>query len=76
MTKEIWFKRKTYGWGWTPATWQGWVITGLYLILAITFASTLDAESPLSEVMFTFALPLIFLTITLVRIAYLKGYFF
>ncbi len=21
---EIWFKRKTYGWGWTPANAKGW----------------------------------------------------
>lgn len=73
MTKEIWFKRKTYGWGWTPATWQGWAVTGLYLILAFAFAATLDAGSSLSEVIFTFVLPLILLTITLVRVTYLKG---
>lgn len=22
-----WFKRKLFGWGWTPVTWQGWLIT-------------------------------------------------
>ena len=21
-----WFKRKMYGWGWTPVKWQGWVV--------------------------------------------------
>ena len=21
-----WFKRKLYGWGWTPARWQGWLV--------------------------------------------------
>jgi hypothetical protein len=21
-----WFKRKLYGWGWTPVRWQGWVV--------------------------------------------------
>ncbi|MEY4615279.1 MAG: hypothetical protein RJB66_239 [Pseudomonadota bacterium] len=25
--KIIWFKRKKYGIGWTPCTWQGWLIT-------------------------------------------------
>jgi hypothetical protein len=25
--KPLWFVAKTYGWGWTPATWQGWLIT-------------------------------------------------
>ena len=27
QTKEIWFKRKLYGWGWVPVTWQGWLVT-------------------------------------------------
>ena len=22
-----WFKRKLYGWGWVPVTWQGWLVT-------------------------------------------------
>ncbi len=30
--KKIWFKTKTYGWGWTPATWQGWAVVALYII--------------------------------------------
>ncbi len=21
-----WFKRKLYGWGWAPVTWQGWLV--------------------------------------------------
>ena len=36
-----WFKRKLYGWGWTPATWQGWLSTfvfiGLVLIVVLRF---------------------------------------
>ena len=26
QTTKYWFKAKTYGYGWTPATWQGWGI--------------------------------------------------
>jgi len=25
--RRYWFRAKRYGWGWTPATWQGWVFT-------------------------------------------------
>src|SRR5437868_2117834 len=32
-----WFRAKTYGWGWTPATWQGWMVTILYVVL-ITYS--------------------------------------
>ncbi len=24
-----WFKRKLYGWGWTPVKWQGWLVLAL-----------------------------------------------
>ncbi len=39
-----WFKRKVYGWGWVPATWQGWATLGVFLIiftlLTYSFASS------------------------------------
>ena len=73
MTKEIWFKRKKYGYGWTPVTWQGWVVTGLYVVLVVVFAMTIDETSSVSEVMFTFVLPAALLTFTLIRIACKKG---
>lgn len=40
--KGYWFKRKIYGYGWTPATWQGWALTAAYLlfIFGLLFAST------------------------------------
>lgn len=28
-----WFKRKLYGWGWTPARPAGWVIIGVYMFI-------------------------------------------
>jgi hypothetical protein len=33
--KGYWFKRKLYGWGWTPATKEGWTIIGGYLLLVV-----------------------------------------
>lgn len=72
-TKPLWFKRKLYGWGWTPATWEGWAVTIIYVILLLAFGFTLDETSPLKEVIFTFILPLILLTITFIRIAYMRG---
>jgi len=68
-----WFKRKLFGWGWTPVTWQGWAITLGYVLLLILFSLTIDDDSPPREIAFTFLLPLSFLTILFIRIAYLKG---
>jgi len=31
--KNLWFKRKLYGWGWVPVRWQGWLV----IIIAVSF---------------------------------------
>lgn len=33
MTQKLWFKRRSYGWGWTPITWQGWLAITIFLLL-------------------------------------------
>ncbi len=70
---HYWFKRKLYGWGWTPVTWQGWGVIALYIIFVTAFALTIDERSSAREVAFTFVLPVTLLTITLIRICYKKG---
>ena len=37
-SNEYWFKPKTHGYGATPATWQGWLVT-LGFVAVITFFS-------------------------------------
>ncbi|HRH31656.1 MAG TPA: hypothetical protein PK950_03240 [Candidatus Paceibacterota bacterium] len=39
--KKIWFKAKEYGYGWYPATWQGWLILAIYLAIVIGSATLL-----------------------------------
>jgi len=68
-----WFKAKLYGWGWTPVTWQGWLIVIAYIVLILLFALTIDKNSSTREVVFTFVLPITLLTITLICICYKKG---
>ena len=32
-SKEYWFRRKRYGWGWgLPNVWQGWVVLATYVV--------------------------------------------
>ncbi len=71
--KKLWFKRRLFGWGWCPCSWQGWVVTLGYVVLVAFFAFTIDENSSDKEVVFTFLLPLVFLTLTLLRIAYKTG---
>ncbi len=70
MKRTIWFKRKTYGWGWTPATWHGWTILGIYTgaVLAIAF----DAERSTDPMMQVFV-PITALTMFLLVVTYLTG---
>lgn len=71
--ENLWFKRKLYGWGWTPVRWQGWVVVGVYVLLMILFSLTIDENSSNKEVFFTLVIPGILLTFTMIRICYKKG---
>lgn len=44
--KKFWFKRRRYGYGWTPVTWQGWATIGIYLFALLGYAFTMDEASP------------------------------
>lgn len=68
-----WFKSKLYGWGWDPATWQGWLVVTGYVAAVTLFALTIGDNSPAREIIFTFILPTVLLTIALFRICYQKG---
>jgi ABC-type cobalamin transport system permease subunit len=41
--KKLWFRRKRYGWGWYPVTWQGWAVT-LAFAGAIAFMGLVYSE--------------------------------
>ena len=38
---KIWFVNKTYGYGWTPATWEGWLVLLIWLIIFIPLTLTI-----------------------------------
>ena len=37
MERKPWFKPKRFGYGWTPASWQGWAVTLVLLVLPFVF---------------------------------------
>lgn len=42
--KGYWFKRKCYGWGWTPVKWQGWLVvfSSLFFVFAGLYVGQVD----------------------------------
>lgn len=72
-----WFKRKIWGWGYTPVKWQGWFLTVLYLVLVAAILFTREAAvvgDPDSGSNFlVFGLPLFLLTCSFIYIVYKKG---
>ncbi len=64
----LWFKAKRYGWGWTPSTWQGWIILSLFaLVIGYQVAVLMKAYSLTRLIM-------VFVTVVLLLIiCYLKG---
>lgn len=52
--KKYSMKRRRYGYGWTPVTWQSWLFVGLVLVIIFTtatFLPTKPAEPELGELL-------------------------
>jgi len=72
--KKIWFKRKTYGWGWTPVSWQGWLSTVVYAVVLLWLFRVVDSLShSMSDVLVGFAPAFIFTTLVFVAVCWVTG---
>ena len=71
--EKYWFKRKRYGWGWTPARWQGWIVLSVYIVAVFIFAASIDESLPVRKQILTFLLPIILLTLLMITICYRTG---
>lgn len=40
---RYWFKRRRYGWGWYPVTWQGWASVVIYVVIVLGTNSAMPA---------------------------------
>ncbi|MBT3249806.1 MAG: hypothetical protein HN846_02375 [Candidatus Pacebacteria bacterium] len=43
---KIWFKRKRYGWGWVPVTWQGWLVIVVEILFLLSLSKILLEDVP------------------------------
>lgn len=62
-----WFKRKIYGWGWTPAKWQGWAVLLIWVLLFIPSVVYMEQDR-VKNLIFIFLL-----TSVLILVCYKKG---
>lgn len=45
MSSKYWFKRRRYGLGWIPVTWQGWLTVVVFLVIVIGGAFLLPPKN-------------------------------
>ena len=72
---EYWFKRRRYGYGWTPVTWQGWTVVIGYLVVVIGGALTLVnvPDGQITKDVGIFFVIIAVATVALIRISVTKG---
>ncbi|OGZ65975.1 MAG: hypothetical protein A3C50_03055 [Candidatus Staskawiczbacteria bacterium RIFCSPHIGHO2_02_FULL_43_16] len=68
-----WFKRKLYGWGWTPAKWQGWVVMAVFFGFVIFQATMFDTTAQTTNDLTLFLTEVILTVVLLIYICYKTG---
>lgn len=75
--EHYWFKRKIWGWGWVPATRQGWLVTLSYVAAILLMVANREEAIPgnpdSGSNFLVLGLPIILLTALFIFIAYKKG---
>ena len=71
--KGYWFRRKLFGWGWTPATKEGWFILGFFFVALLFVVSRADRYTTQEEGFTYLVLPVILLIVLLLLICWIKG---
>jgi uncharacterized membrane protein YhaH (DUF805 family) len=69
-----WFKRKLYGWGWTPVKWQGWLVILAYVVILLGIILPLGEKSEADpNLLYAVFEVMLILTAALIGICFWKG---
>ena len=72
--KKYWFRAKRYGWGWTPASIEGWLIMFAWVVFNVWSFMHIDQSSHSgSDTLIGDALPFILSTLLFLMICYKTG---
>ena len=67
--EKLWFKRKLYGWGWYPCSWEGWLIVLFFIVSIYIIARNTLVKGKVLE----YFISLILLTLIIIYLGYKKG---
>jgi hypothetical protein len=73
LKSKYWFKAKSFGYGWTPCSREGWLITILFVLLLIALPFVFMEELNSGEVPVNYLVSFFGLIFLFVYIAYRKG---
>jgi hypothetical protein len=74
MAENKWFKAKKYGYGWYPATWQGWAVLLMYVFsLAANLIFVNNHSHSVSDFLMTFFPQAYIMTVFLIIICSATG---
>lgn len=68
-----WFKRKVYGWGWVPSTWQGWLVLVFFLAVFVWLLVSFTHEPDPDAVAWQFLAKVFVWAAALIGVCYLTG---
>jgi uncharacterized membrane protein YraQ (UPF0718 family) len=71
--KRYWFRAKKYGYGWEPATWEGWLVMALFFAGAIYIGIHAERAFENGRMLEDFAVPLVVLVGLLLAICWRTG---
>jgi len=69
--KKLWFRRKRYGYGLTPASWEGWITTLVYIFGLVLFFHDTNLANNASSI--RFVVIFVIWTILFIAICRIKG---
>ena len=69
---NYWFKRRRYGYGWTPVTWQGWAVVATYLVVVLATAVRMPEQPSNTDMAWYFGI-IVTATVILIAVTYKTG---
>jgi uncharacterized membrane protein len=70
---KIWFKAKRYGWGWYPATWQGWLVLLVWIVLFFLTMLRLEDATSFREILSEVVVPVVLEVALLIMLSWGTG---